>query len=311
MPQASEATRDHWYGCYAQRWRHDMIDAPSHPAKMPPLLAQRIYCHATEQEWISAGDSVLDPFAGIGGTALAAAQHGLRWTGCEIEPEYVRAGEANFALWERRHARCSPLWQSPRMLHADARTLLDSVKRESVALIVSSPPFGSGHSAGPETEIARARRDEAAGVDSKIRRFMGSQGWRGAGQISAANLAQCRSQSAYWEAAAVIVAQCAAALAPSGHAVFVCGNFVRSGALVEFDRQWATLCGEHGLRLVHVHKASKIEHRGTQRALDGTEQPVIVSRLNFLRKIKNAETGITIDSESVLCMEKSADKERA
>ena len=36
------------------------------------------------------GDTILDPFMGSGTTALAAQEHGRRWVGVELNPEYVK-----------------------------------------------------------------------------------------------------------------------------------------------------------------------------------------------------------------------------
>ena len=36
------------------------------------------------------GDSVLDPYMGVGSTAIAALKHKRRVYGCDIVPEYIR-----------------------------------------------------------------------------------------------------------------------------------------------------------------------------------------------------------------------------
>ena len=48
------------------------------------------------------GDTILDPFAGIGTTGLAALKHGRAFVGIEIKPEYI-------AMAEERLNRLMPL----------------------------------------------------------------------------------------------------------------------------------------------------------------------------------------------------------
>jgi DNA modification methylase len=53
-----------------------------------------------------AGDTVLDPFAGTGTTAIAALNSGRNSIGVEIEPKYVAIARDRFreASWLRPHA---------------------------------------------------------------------------------------------------------------------------------------------------------------------------------------------------------------
>lgn len=55
-----------------------------HPAPFPPLLAERLI-----KMFSFAGDTVLDPFAGTGSTAVAALAAGRNSTSLDIEPVYV------------------------------------------------------------------------------------------------------------------------------------------------------------------------------------------------------------------------------
>jgi site-specific DNA-methyltransferase (adenine-specific) len=50
------------------------------------------------------GDIVLDPFAGSGTTAVAAAALGRRYIGIELEPKYARIAEARIARERRTYA---------------------------------------------------------------------------------------------------------------------------------------------------------------------------------------------------------------
>lgn len=69
-----------------------------HPAPYPLQLAERLI-----RMFSFAGDTVLDPFLGIGSTALAAAIAGRNSIGVEIEPAYL-----NRAVERIRNLECNP-----------------------------------------------------------------------------------------------------------------------------------------------------------------------------------------------------------
>lgn len=70
-----------------------------HPAPYPARLAERLI-----KMFSFAGDTVLDPFAGTGSTALAALESGRNSVNNEIEPEYMRIAEDRLrtAAWMPR-----------------------------------------------------------------------------------------------------------------------------------------------------------------------------------------------------------------
>ena len=63
-----------------------------HPAPFPPLLAERLI-----RMFSFAGDTVLDPFAGTGSTALAAIESGRNSICIDIEPAYIKLAMENLA----------------------------------------------------------------------------------------------------------------------------------------------------------------------------------------------------------------------
>jgi len=72
--------------------KHRARDRP-HPATFPPSLPERcILLHGRERT-----ERVLDPFMGIGSTAVACAQLGVECVGFEIDPEYCEVARARAA----------------------------------------------------------------------------------------------------------------------------------------------------------------------------------------------------------------------
>jgi len=52
-----------------------------HPTQKPIALMEHYILNSSEP-----GQLVFDPFAGVGGTLIAAARNGRQWLGCEIDP---------------------------------------------------------------------------------------------------------------------------------------------------------------------------------------------------------------------------------
>lgn len=65
----------------------DRVSTDNHPTEKPVDLL-RILIEATTVE----GQLVVDPFAGVASTCVAANEAGRRWFGCEVDEEYHRCG---------------------------------------------------------------------------------------------------------------------------------------------------------------------------------------------------------------------------
>jgi len=106
-----------------------------HPAIFPLELPKRLV-----EVYTRPSEVVLDPFAGSGSTLVAALELGRRGVGLDISPDFV----------ELAKMRLKPLLNGrgrgyARVYHADARRLLDRVRRASVDLCVTSPPYWNIH----------------------------------------------------------------------------------------------------------------------------------------------------------------------
>ena len=130
-------TSEMWEDCYSQSWKGLIVpEAFCHPAKVSRGLAERIYLHMLEREWIHPHDIILDCFGGICGFGFHAVYYGLNFVGVELEPKFVALGNENIALWRKRYPW---LPGTATLLQGDS-TRLSEVLREAGAL-VSSPPF--------------------------------------------------------------------------------------------------------------------------------------------------------------------------
>jgi len=102
-----------------------------HPAIFPAALVRRlIECFSGSEDRV-----VLDPFVGIGSTAIAAEAEGKIGIGIEISEEYAQKAKQRPRLLTAKPG-------GERIIHtADAADLLKYVEPDSVDLVITSPPY--------------------------------------------------------------------------------------------------------------------------------------------------------------------------
>lgn len=138
MPLTIDAVR--WDGCYDAGWRDLIVpSAFAHPAKMARGLVARIFDELFEMGALERGSVVVDPFGGIGTTAIEGASRGVQVVCCELEPKFVDLARQNFALHRRD-------WKTmgrpmPMMVQGDSRKLRAVLRPPLAACVVSSPPY--------------------------------------------------------------------------------------------------------------------------------------------------------------------------
>lgn len=112
----------------------------AHPAKFSKDLIFRIIQHAIEEGFVSAGQTVFDPFAGVALGSLPCNLQGIHWLGIELEPRFaVELGPANLELWRQRYAQVAG-YGTAVLLQGDSRQLT-ALLREQADCCVASPPF--------------------------------------------------------------------------------------------------------------------------------------------------------------------------
>lgn len=106
-----------------------------HPAMFPSQLPERLIRAFTTDDQ----KMILDPFMGIGSTLVAAQKLGKHGIGFEISKDYVKKaesrlfGQENIFEKNERH-RC-------KIYNEDVRNLFNHVKRGSIDLCITSPPY--------------------------------------------------------------------------------------------------------------------------------------------------------------------------
>jgi hypothetical protein len=166
---------------------------------------------------------------------------------------------------------------------------------------VSSPPFeGSDQRKGGSDLMRTQRIQNGRNPDAPGTAGMLTQTPYGDDKNNLGN----QSGETFWSASRLILEQLHQVIVPGGHAVFVVKAFVRDKKIVDFPGQWAQLCEAVGFRLLHHHRASLVEHSGTQGGFD-EDKEIRVERKSFFRRLAESKGSPRIDHESVLCFERA------
>ena len=80
------------------------VEKTEHPCQFPIELVERLVLALTNPS-----DWVLDPYMGVGSTAIAALMHQLKAIGAEIMPEYVEIAKERVHLGEQGKLRIRPM----------------------------------------------------------------------------------------------------------------------------------------------------------------------------------------------------------
>jgi len=126
IKEASKLTVDEWREYTKTVWHIANVTDREHPAVFPIEIPHRLI-----KLFTFVGETVLDPFAGVGTTAAAAIQLGRRAICVEQNDDYVRV------MSERLSARGNG---SLSLVHGDSRRM-GFIRDNSISLIVTSPPY--------------------------------------------------------------------------------------------------------------------------------------------------------------------------
>jgi modification methylase len=259
-----------------QRRGRYVPDAIAHPAKMLPEIARRAI-----NAFSLPGDIVLDPMCGIGTTLVEAMHLDRNAVGVEYEPRWAEIAEANLALADAFGATGTGDVRT-----GDARalgSLLPASIRGQVALVLTSPPYGS--SVHGQVDV---RCGEVLKSDDRYSR-------------DADNLAHV-GEAELLQAVQDIFSACVPLLRPGGIAVVTARPWRRKGLLVDFP----------GAVLRAVEAAGLVPVQRLVALLAALHEDGIVPRASFfqLRLVRQARAaGIplrVIAHEDVLIFRKPA-----
>lgn len=105
-----------------------------HGAVFPVRLAERCITMYSRE-----GDLILDPFLGIGSTAIAARNLGRASIGIELNPGFSQIAQE----WKQEEETLLTSTQPLDVLTGDCRDLLPTIEPDSVQLTFTSPPYAN------------------------------------------------------------------------------------------------------------------------------------------------------------------------
>ncbi len=126
-------TRSVWVTSFPSRWGHKV--RRKHGANKPPDLMRILIEFFTKP-----GDTVLDPFAGVGGTLIGAsiATYPRKAVGVEINPEWAKVYEK--AIEQIREKEAKGILKQ-KLIVGDALEVLQKMDAESIDFIATDPPY--------------------------------------------------------------------------------------------------------------------------------------------------------------------------
>jgi len=110
-------------------WHIANTSDPDHPAVFPAEIPKRLI-----KLFSFSGETVLDPFAGVGTTGKIAAELGRRAVCIDQNKKYVTRMRAD-------HAALNGSGRLLEVRHGDARSDLTDLEDSSIGLAVTSPPY--------------------------------------------------------------------------------------------------------------------------------------------------------------------------
>lgn len=84
--------------------KHNHVEKTDHPCQFPVELVERLVLALTNE-----GDLVIDPYMGVGSTAVAAVKHGRRTAGADVVEEYVETARERVRLASAGLLRTRPM----------------------------------------------------------------------------------------------------------------------------------------------------------------------------------------------------------
>lgn len=229
----------------------------THPGKMLPTIA-RYAIHT----YTDPSDLVLDPMAGIGTTMVEAMHLDRHGIGVEYESRWAALAAVNIALAQRNGAPGTGAIYTGDSRHLPS--LLPPQARGRVALVITSPPYGSsthGHVRTPGSRRGKVRKIHHRYGDSD-------------------NLAY-RNHDELAEGFTEILAGCRAVLRPDGHVVVTARPYRRHGELVDIPGMVVAAGQAAGLELIEECVA----------LMAGVRNGVLIPRASFFQQ-KNVRDAI-------------------
>jgi len=266
-------------------WKPLFVEASKkHPARMNLNLLRWIIDTYTEP-----GDTVLDPMAGTGSTAILSFLAGRHGVAVEYEDTFFYMAEDNMEKTQRQAAREGYIRPGPKgrmtLIHGDARELSRLLEasdvivlsppygnrladaavsdgdparvgyRQAVDVVLTSPPYGPSQKGGgiAREGYTKPGEDQVTDPDLPLRHSRPlSDDPRNIDNLEYgvdANIGNLKGET-YASAMLRVYRECWKVLKPEGRMVLVTRNFIRAKQVIRLDLDTIKLCEAAGFRLL-------------------------------------------------------------
>lgn len=107
-----------------------------HPALFPQRLPEKLINLYTKKN----GELILDPFMGIGSTLMGSMNSGVKSIGIELNKSYCSLAKKRIKRFQKDLFNKKKIYE-PKVICDDSINLLKYIKKESVDLAITSPPY--------------------------------------------------------------------------------------------------------------------------------------------------------------------------
>ena len=153
-----------WQNCYNDSWKGRISDGSfAHPAKAAPGLIKRIFDHAFENGYLEKGSTVVDPFGGVGTTAIEGTIRGVRTVTLELERRFHILSLQNLILHSKGWCCCGD--GEPYM-----RLVRDIVSAEEVTGCIEQTTGNDQRLLFEDMLAEQPEPDQEGGVESELER---------------------------------------------------------------------------------------------------------------------------------------------
>lgn len=198
----------------------------SHPAKMPPYLAQSIIHTYTEEN-----DRILDVMTGIGTTIIEAVKLGRNAVGVDCEKRFVDICNKNLAITKKR---VGSEGGNGSFIKGDARKISSILDQKNFDSIIFSPPY--------ENVLCKQKGNNSA-LCKEVFGYMAPYSEEKATKenIGEVNIGLQKGE-AYFGEMLKVYKECYSVLKPGGFMILVVRNFRRKGEEVDLRSNTIQLC---------------------------------------------------------------------
>lgn len=168
------------------------------------------------------GDSVLDPFVGVGSTLKACALLGRRGVGIELMPTW--ADLARLRLEREIEGFDALLAQEQEIIQGDVRAVLPDLEDDAFKFVVTSPPYWRILNKAPDHKVLSERVGQGLAVSY-------GEDDRDLGNIE--------SYDDFIAEIVDVFARCERVVAPGGHMAIIVGDFRHGSTFIPFHADLA------------------------------------------------------------------------